>query len=112
VLRLVFGRQHDCQHAQGLRTVARVFAPHVPASAEAGPVVIVDLPVLLIVMGLSLSCLGGRVIAADAHPSRERTRTVAMPFTGALRRPKSQAALRSAQAALSILGSCKRSPLA
>ena len=41
---LVFGREHDRQHAQGLRRVARVFAPHVPASAEAGPVVIVDLP--------------------------------------------------------------------
>jgi hypothetical protein len=36
--------KHDRQHANCLRGVARVFASHVAPGAEAGAVVIVDLP--------------------------------------------------------------------
>ena len=42
--RSVFARQHDGQNPQGLGRIARLVAAHVVAGAEAGPVVIVDLP--------------------------------------------------------------------
>jgi hypothetical protein len=47
--------KHDRQHADGLCGVARVFAPHVAPGAEAGPVVIVDLPESLVAVMLERS---------------------------------------------------------
>src|SRR5579872_1859231 len=40
----IFGRQHNREDAQRFVGIARVFAAHVMPGADAGPVVVVDLP--------------------------------------------------------------------